>query len=77
MHLTMAYVVSIRKLYGDGSLLSMLVDWDVYASATARLMLEGKQVSRGNSMKLVLEALYRLYQAAFLAWLPQQDQTDL
>ena len=58
MHLTMAYVASIGKLYGDGDLLSMLVDSDVYATATARLILEGKQVSRGNrSMKLVLEAL--------------------
>ena len=36
----------------------MLVDSDVYAPATARLMLEGKQVSRGNrGMKLMLEAL--------------------
>ena len=35
----------------------MLVDSDVYAPATARLMLEGKQVSRGNrGMKLMLEA---------------------
>ena len=33
----------------------MLVDSDVYAPATARLMLEGKQVSRGNrGMKLML-----------------------
>ena len=78
MHLNMAYIASIGKLYGDGGLLSMLVDSDVYAPATARLMLEGKQVSRGNrGMKLVLEALYRLYQEAFWAWMQERDQTDL
>ena len=55
----------------------MLVDSDVYAPATARLMLEGKQVSRGNrGVKLKLEALYRLYQEAFWAWMQQRDQTD-
>ena len=76
--LNMAYISSIRKLYGDGGLLSMLVDSDVYAPPTARLMLEGKQVSRGNrSMKLMLEALYRLYQEAFWASMQQRDQTDL
>ena len=36
-------IASIGKLYGDGGVLSMLVDSDVYAPATARLMLEGKQ----------------------------------
>ena len=78
MHLNMAYISSIRKLYGDGGLLSMLVDSDVYAPPTARLLLEGKQVSRGNrSMKLMLEALYRLYQEAFWASMQQRDQTDL
>jgi len=59
MHLTMAYIKSIGKLYGDWGLLSMLTDSDVYTPTTARPMLEGKQVSRGNkNMKLVLEVLY-------------------
>ena len=53
-------------------------DSDVHAPPTARLMLEGKQVSRGNrSMKLMLEALYRLYQEAFWASMQQRDQTYL
>ena len=78
MHLNMAYIASIGKIYGDGGLLSMLVDSDVYTPATARLMLEGKQVSRGNrGMKLMLEALHRLYQEAFWAWMQQRDQTNL
>ena len=56
----------------------MLVDSDVYAPATARLVLEGKQDSRGNrGMKLMLEVLYRLYQEALLAWMQQRDQTYL
>ena len=77
MYLNMAYISSIRKLYGYGGLLSMLVDSDVYAPPTARLMLEGKEVSRGNrSMKLMLEALYRLYQEAFWASMQQRDQTE-
>ena len=46
MHLNMAHMESIGKLYGYGGLLLMLVASDVYAPATARLMLEGKQVSR-------------------------------
>ena len=70
MHLNMAYIANIRKLYGDGGLLSMLVDSDVYAPAAARLMLEGKQVSGGNrGMELMLNALYRLYQESFWAWM--------
>lgn len=74
MHLTMSFVASIGKLYGDGGLLSILVDSDVYAPATAKLMLQGKQVSRGNrALKLALEALYRLYQESFWSWLQQQD----
>ena len=74
-HLTMAYIASIGKLYGDGGLISMLVDSDVYAPTTARLMLEGKQVSRGNrGMKLVLEASHRLYQEAFWTLMQQRHQ---
>ena len=42
MHLTVAFVVSFGKLYGDSGLLSILVDSDVYALATAHLMLQGQ-----------------------------------
>ena len=35
-------------------------------------------MSRGNrGLKLMLEALYRLYQEAFWAWMQQRDQIDL
>ena len=74
MHLTMAYLASIRKLYADGGLLSFLVDCDVYAPVTARLMLQGKQLFRGVPvMKLVLEALFRLYYESLMKWQQQQD----
>ena len=46
MHLNMAYIAIVGKLYGEGGILSMLVDSDVNAPATAILMLEGKQVPR-------------------------------
>ena len=61
MHLNMAYIASNGKLYGYGGRQSMLVDCDVYAPATARLMLEEKQVSRANrDIKLMLGALCQL-----------------
>ena len=62
MHFNMAYIASIGKLYGDGGLLSMLVNSDVYAPVTARLMLEGKQVSRGNrGMKLCIDYIKKRF----------------
>ena len=46
MHLTMAYIASIGYLLGDGGLLSIWGESDIYAEATARQMLQGKQYSR-------------------------------
>lgn len=78
LHLTMAFIISIGKLYGDDGLLSMLVDSDVYAPATARLLIEGKHVARGiRGLKLVQDALYRLYYSSFWAWLQHHDHTEL
>jgi hypothetical protein len=36
MHLTMAYLAALGKLYGDGGLLAMLTESSVYAEASAR-----------------------------------------
>ena len=78
MHLTMTFLASIGKLYSDGGLLAILTDSDVYDQATARLMLQGKQYSRGvRGMKLVLEALHRLYFNALLYWLHQQNVSQM
>ena len=59
MHLTMAFLASLGTLFGDGGLLHLLCDSDVYATETARKMLQGKQYSRGvRGLKLVHEALF-------------------
>lgn len=76
IHLVMVYVASIGELYGDGGVFFLLVDFDVYAPTTGRLMLQGEQVSRGKrGMKLVLEALYEMYDEAF--WNANKHTTTL
>ena len=50
MHLNMAYIASIGKLYGDGGLLSMLVDSDVYALVTTRLRQTDRQTDRQTEL---------------------------
>ena len=46
MHLIMAFLASIGNIFGDGGLHDILVSSDVYASATANQMLQGKQNAR-------------------------------
>lgn len=76
MHLTMAYLASLGGIYGDAGLLSLLADSGVYAEATARQMLQGKQYARGiRGVKLVQEALFRNFYAAMESWLHQQGRT--
>ena len=78
MHLTMAFLASIGKLFGDGGLISVLTESGVYADATARMILQGKQLSRGvRAIKLVNEALGRLFHDALDAWLAHQNHTLL
>ena len=75
MHITMAYLASIGKLYGDGGLFDILTESDVYAEGTARQMLQGKQLARGvRSIKLASEALFRLFWKAMQSWLEKQGQ---
>ena len=69
----MAYLASIGKMYGDGGLFNILTESDVYAEGTARQLLQGKQLARGvRSIKLVSEALFRLFWKAMQSWLEQQ-----
>lgn len=78
MHMTMAFLASLGTIFGDAGLLSMLVDSDVYAEATAKQMLQGKQYSRGiRGMKLVQEALFRHFYAAMESWLEEQGRSLL
>ena len=75
MHITMAYLASIGKIYGDGGLFDILTESDVYAEGTARQLLQGKQLARGvRSIKLASEALFRLFWKAMQAWLEKQGQ---
>lgn len=69
MHLTMTFMACIGRLYGDGGLLSILSDSTVYAEATARQMLQGKQYSRGiRGLKLAQDALTRLFTCSMSSW---------
>ena len=62
MHLTMAFLASIGKLFGDGGLQNILTSSDVYATATAIQMLQGKQYARGmRGICLAHEALTHMY----------------
>ncbi len=73
MHITMAYLASIGKLYGDGGLFDILTESDVYAEGTARQLLQGKQLARGvRSIKLASEALFRLFWQSMQSWLEKQ-----
>ena len=76
MHLTMAFLASLGFLYGDGGLLSLLTDSEVYANETARKMLQGKAYSRGvRGMKIVYEALFRLFFLSMTSWLNRQGRS--
>lgn len=62
MDITMAYLASIGKLYGDGGLLSILIKSEMYGENSTWQMLQGKQLSRVvRSMKLIQEALFWLF----------------
>ena len=65
MHLTMAFIASIEKLFSDGGLYNMLTVSEVYADASVSLMLQGKQYARGIiGIRLVHEALFYLFLSA-------------
>ena len=69
MHLLMAFIASIGKLFGDGGLLQLLTLTDVYAEATASQMLQEKQLSRAvRDINLVAEALLHLYITSAKEW---------
>jgi hypothetical protein len=62
MHLTMAFIASIGKLFSDGGLHNLLTGTNVYATATVAQMLQGKQYSRGiRGIRLVHEVMSHLF----------------
>jgi len=61
MHLAMAFIASIGKMYGDGGLQDILTSSGTYATASSILMLHGKHYTRGvRALKLVNEAMMHL-----------------
>ena len=75
MHTTMALLASIGKLYGDGGLLSLWVESNTYAEATAKQMLQGSQVARGvRGIKIVYEGLFRVFYESFKVWLEKSNR---
>ena len=69
MHLTMAYLACIGKLYGDGGLLSLLTESVVYAHATCRQIWQGKHFARGvRAMKLAQEAILEVFHTVANTW---------
>ena len=65
MHLVMAFLASIGKLYGDGGYQACLTSSGVYAPASSQLMVQGKHYARGiRGVKLVHEAMTHLLLAA-------------
>ena len=65
MHLIMAFLASIGNIFGEGGLHDILVSSDVYASATANQMLQGKQYARAiRGIRLAHEALTHLFLTA-------------
>ena len=74
MHLIMAFVGSIGKLYGDGGLLDILTSSNVYASSTAQMLLQGKHYAKGiRGVKIAHEALTHLYLAAAESYANKND----
>ena len=71
MHLNMAFIAAIGKLFGDGGLLT---GTEIYAEATARLTLQGKQYDRGvRGIRLVTEALLHLRNKSAEKWAVKMD----
>ena len=69
MHLHMAFIAAIGKLFGDGGLWGLLTGTGIYAEATARQMLQGKQYDRGvRRTRLVTEALLHLRNRSAEKW---------
>ena len=62
LHTAMALVASLGKIFGDGGLLSLLVESGICAEATAHQMLQGSQIARAiRGIKIVYEALFRVF----------------
>ena len=77
LHTAMALVASLGKIFGDGGLLSLLVESGIYAEATARQMLQGSQIARAiRGIKIVYEALFRVFYDAFKIYMQNSNRLN-
>lgn len=68
-HTLSCFIVSIDKLWADGGLRDLMVDFGVYTGCTVDQMLSGKQFNRAvQGLILVYEALMSLWCVAFFKW---------
>ena len=84
MHLIMAYISSIGKLFGDGGLQDILSSSGVFASLSTTALLQGKHYARGiRGLKIAYEAMMHLYLSSLetyakannLPWLDEKATT--
>ena len=69
MHLIMAFLASIGKIFGDGGLQNILTSSEVYAAATVNQMLQGKQYARAiRGVHLAHEALSQMFLTSAVAF---------
>ena len=62
VHLIMAFLARIGKIFGDGGLQNILTSSDLYAVATVNQMLQGKQYARAiRGVRLAHEALSQMF----------------
>ena len=68
-HTLSCFIASIGKLWADGGLRDLMVDYGVYTGCTVDQMLSGKQFNRAvRGLILVYEALMSLWCVAFFKW---------
>ena len=75
MHLNMAFIAILEILFGSRCLLSLLIESNLFSQATASRLLQDKQYVSGlRAIKIVQEAMYRLFFGAMESWMSKQNQ---
>ena len=65
MHLIMAYVASIGKLFGDEGLMDIMASSGLFATSSAAALLQGKHYARGlRGLRIVHEAMMHIFLAS-------------
>ncbi|KAJ8034477.1 hypothetical protein HOLleu_21334 [Holothuria leucospilota] len=73
-HIILNYLSLIGKKYEGSGLEDLLIESDVYGSATVAAIMRGKSYNRSvRAHKLVMEALFRLLWRSFVKWLSERN----